>query len=194
MTETDDQEFPRRTPPDLLVILDPDPARAELAYRDLRRELIRFLEWQKCAEPEEAAQEALARGFKRIVEGADTSTSGPRSYFFGIAKNLVREGWRSRRVELLDPADLERRPSSARHIEQVEARMALTEALGRLGASERRLIIRYYTEDRVALCQELGLSAGGLRVMVHRIRRKIDDDARTDDRKRLRAQGSAAVD
>lgn len=190
---TNDHEPPAHAPIDLLVILDPDPARAELAYRDLRRELVRFLEWQKCAEPEEAAQEAFARGFKRITEGADTSTSGARSYFFGIAKNLVREGWRSRKVELLDPADLERRPSSARHIEQVEARMALHAALRRLAASERRLLIRYYTEDRVALCQELGLSAGGLRVMVHRIRRKIDD-ARTDDRTRLRAQGSAAVD
>jgi RNA polymerase sigma factor (sigma-70 family) len=187
---TEDRGLPRQPPTDLLVILDPDPDRAETAYRDLRRELVRFLEWQKCAEPEEAAQEALARGFKRILDGADTSISGARGYFFGIAKNLVRESWRARKEELLDPADLERRPSSARHIEQVEARLMLSEALGRLREPERQLIVRYYTEDRVALCQELGLSAGSLRVMVHRIRRKIDEFARPRLGERLSTQES----
>src|SRR5215471_18471707 len=91
-------------PKDPLAILDPDPVRAEALFRELRTQLVRFLEWQKCQDPEDAAQEALARGFKRIAEGADTSASGARSYFFGIAKNLVKEGWKSRKEELLDPA------------------------------------------------------------------------------------------
>src|SRR5712691_6721450 len=166
---------PPQPPIDLLAILDSDPVRAEAGYRELRSQLVRFLEWQKCHEPEEAAQETLARGLRRISEGVDTSTAGARSYFFGIARNLVKEGWKPRREELLDPADWERRPSSARHIEQVEARLALSECLGRLSESERTLIVRYYTEDRVALCLELGVTPGSLRVTVHRIRRKIEN-------------------
>src|SRR5262245_19411502 len=172
-SSSDDDPQPQ-PPKDPLAILDPDPIRAEAAYRELRNQLVRFLEWQKCQDPEDAAQEALTRGLKRIAAGADTSVSGARSYFFGIAKNLVKEGWKSRKEELLDPADLERHPSTARHVEQVEARVALSECLGRLRDNERRLLVRYFTEDRIDLCRELGVTAGGLRVMVHRIRRKID--------------------
>jgi RNA polymerase sigma factor (sigma-70 family) len=168
-------EGPSPPPRDLLTILDPDPVRAEAGYRELRSQLVRFLEWQNCHEPEEAAQETLARGFRRIAGGVDTSAAGARSYFFGIARNLVKEGWKSRKEDLLDPADWERRPSSARHIEQVEARLALSQYLGRLSGPERKLIVRYYTEDRVALCRELGVTAGSLRVTVHRIRRKVEE-------------------
>ena len=159
---------------DLLSILDADPVRAEAAYVELRRQLVRFLEWQNCHDPEEAAQEALARGFKRIAGGVDTSGAGARSYFFGIAKNLLKEGWKARREESLDPADLEQTQSPARHLEQVEARVSLMQCLRRLTRSERRLLVRYYTEDRAALCRELGVSAGNLRVTVHRIRGKIE--------------------
>jgi len=160
--------------PDLLSILDPDPVRAEAAYHELRRQLVRFLEWQNCHDPEEAAQEALARGFKRIAGGVDTSVAGARSYFFGIAKNLVREGWKARRQERLDATDLDRTPSPARHLEQVEARVALEQCLRHLSELERSILVRYYTEDRAALCRELGVTAGSLRVTVHRIRAKIE--------------------
>jgi len=185
---------PPRTPADLLTILDPDPVRAEVAYRELRRQLVRFLEWQRCLEPEEAAQEALARGFKRIAEGADTAAAGARGYFFGIAKNVVKEGWKLRREEPVDPADLELAPSSARHLEQVEARLTLSEYLGRLRGSERRLIVRYYTDDRVALCHEMGVTAAGLRVIVHRIRRKIQDRRDEEDPRPARASRPAVVE
>ena len=159
---------------DLLSILDADPGRAEAKYHELRRQLVRFLEWQKCHDPEDAAQEALARGFKRIAGGVDTSVTGARSYFFGIAKNLVREGWKPRREELRDAAEWDQTPSPERHLERVEARLALIQYLGRLPRSERKLLVRYYTEDRAALCRELGVSPASLRVTVHRIRRKIE--------------------
>jgi RNA polymerase sigma-70 factor, ECF subfamily len=164
----------RAPPPDLLALLDSDPIRAEAAYHELRRQLVRFLEWQNCRDPEEAAQETLARGFKRIAGGVDTSIAGARSYFFGIAKNLVRESWKTRREEGLDPVDLDQTPSSARGLQQVEARVALTQCLRHLSAADRKLLVRYYTEDRTALCRELGVTPGSLRVTVHRIRGKIE--------------------
>lgn len=160
---------------DLLALLDPDPVRAEASYRELRSQLVRFFAWRKCPDPEDFTQETLARGFKRIAGGVDMSVAGVRGYFFGIARNLVKESWTPPREQLLGPADWERRPSTARHLERVEARLALKEYLGHLGAGERRLIIRYYTEDRLALSRELGVSSGHLRVMVHRIKRKIEE-------------------
>jgi RNA polymerase sigma factor (sigma-70 family) len=160
---------------DLLAVLDPDPVRAEARYEELRSQLVRFFEWQKHSDPEDAAQETLARGFRRIAGGVDTSASGVHGYFFGIARNLVKESWKVRREALLDPAVWERTPSPGRHVEQVEARLALTHYLGKLPASERRLIVRYYTGDRDALSRELGVTTGNLRVIVHRIRRKIKE-------------------
>lgn len=183
---------PLLPPKDLLAVLDPDPVRAEARYGELRSQLVRFFEWQKHSDPEDAAQETLARGFRRIAGGVDTSASGVHGYFFGIARNLVKEGWKVRREELLDPAAWERRPSPGRHLEQVEARLALTHYLGRLRASERRLIVRYYTGDRDGLSRELGVTAGNLRVIVHRIRQKIEESRKT--RTNTRGSGFAAVE
>jgi DNA-directed RNA polymerase specialized sigma24 family protein len=109
-----------------------------------------------------------------VAAGVDLSTGGVQAYFFGIARNLVKEGWKARREELLDPLEWEHTPSPGRDLEQVEARLALTHYLGRLQASERRLIVRYYTGDRDALSRELNVTAGNLRVIVHRIRQKIE--------------------
>ena len=159
---------------DLLAVLDPDPVRAAMRYQELRSRLVRFFEWQRHSDPEDAAQETLARGFRRVVAGLDTSPSGIHGFFFGIARNLVKEGWKARREELVDPAAWDSTPSSARHVEQVEARLALTHYLGKLPASERRLLVRYYTGDRDMLSRELGVTAGNLRVIVHRIRQKLD--------------------
>jgi RNA polymerase sigma-70 factor (ECF subfamily) len=146
-------------------------------YGILRAQLVRFFEWQRHLDPEEAAHETLARGFRRLASGVDVSSGAVRSYFFGIAKNLVKEGWRVRREELLEPTAWERTPAATRDHEQVEARMLLERCLRQLRAPERRLLIRYYTEDRDALGREMGVTAGNLRVMVHRIRHKIDREA-----------------
>jgi RNA polymerase sigma-70 factor (ECF subfamily) len=159
---------------DLAAALDPDPVRAGVRYEELRRQLVRFFEWQRHADPEDAAQETLTRGFRRVLAGVDTSRAGIHGYFFGIAKNLVKEGWKTSREELVDPSAWETTPSSARHVEQVEARLALTHYLSKLPSSERRLLVRYYTGDRDALSRELGVTAGNLRVIVHRIRQKLD--------------------
>src|SRR3989442_6757673 len=65
---------------------------------------------------------------------------GPRLFLWNCQES--REGGEGRREELLDPDGWERTPSPGRHVEQVEARLALTYYLGRLRASERRLIVR----------------------------------------------------
>ena len=89
MSQVGDGPLP---PTDLLAVLDPDPVRAEARYGELRSQLVRFFEWQRHSDPEDAAQETLARGFRRVAAGVDTSAAGVHGYFFGIARNLVKEG------------------------------------------------------------------------------------------------------
>lgn len=154
-----------------LRCLDVDPVRAEQLYRDYRRDLTRFLEWQH-DDAEAAAHEALIRGLRSIARGADTSRAGVRAYLFGFAKNLAKEGWKIRKRERpLDDDAAARRPSASRGHAQVEARLMLRDVLGQLTAADRRIIIRYCTEtDHTAHCRELGVTPMNLRVIVHRIR------------------------
>jgi RNA polymerase sigma factor (sigma-70 family) len=160
---------------ELLAILDSDPVVAEARFRELQRDLRRFLEWIGCVEPEEGAQEALVRGLRRLAGGVDTTKAGPRAFFFGIAKNIAYEGWKSRRREQqLDPDIGHRAPATSRGHQQVEARLTLQSVLRRLNAREREIILRYCREtNHDAHCRELDVTPGNLRIIVHRIREKI---------------------
>jgi RNA polymerase sigma factor (sigma-70 family) len=164
----------------VLTVLDADPVRAEELYRTLRRDLIRYLEWWGCHQPEDVADEALYRGLKRLGAGVDVSSGGPRAYVFGVAKMVAKEGVRSRsREEPLDPAAGDRHASSARHHEGVEAKLTLDRALRQLPSRDRSIIVRYCTEDdHGPLSRDLGVTPGNLRLIVHRIRRAIRKHAR----------------
>src|SRR5215471_1789281 len=85
----------------LLAVFDSDPKRAEERYRELHQKLVRYFGWNQAAEPEDMAQEALKRGITRLQEGQKITTDDPAGYFFGIARNLVREGWSIRKTEPL---------------------------------------------------------------------------------------------
>lgn len=173
MTENEGAAFSPKE--DLPSTEDLDRVRTEASSEELRRDLRRFFEWRCCLDPEDLVQEVVFRALKRVSEGARVYADNPRSYFFGIARNLVKEGWKSprRREEMMDPDEWDRRASSSRDLEQAEANMVLGEYLDRVSPPEGQLIVRYYTEDRSALSQELGISPGNLRVQVHRIRRKL---------------------
>lgn len=159
----------------LLAILDPDSARAETSYQELRSRLVRFLSWKGSAAPEDAAQEALVRGFRRILEGAEVTAVDPRSYFIGIAKNVLREEWRSRKDESLEWEEWENIPSADRTIESINAQLTLERCLRCLSEPEQTLYSRYHDggrRDREDLARELGITLDNLRVKVHRISRR----------------------
>ena len=163
-----------RAPSSLLSILgSADSLVTDESFDELRQQLVRFLEWQQCPEPEEAAQAVLTCGLTGIAGGEDLSKAGVRRYFFETARNLMRHGWTSRTVPFSNLADGESKASSSEP-EQDGPVWSLDQRLSRLSVAERRLIVRYYTEDRVALCRELNVSAESLRIRVHRIRRKIE--------------------
>lgn len=158
-----------------LTLLDADPKRADLRYHELRRDLIRFLEWCGCGQPEDIADEAMFRGFKRIAEGVDTSKAGVRGFIFGVAKMVAKEraklGHRERGHDTSFWSVL---PAAAREQADVDARLTLDRALNQLSPRDRTILVRYYSgDDHDTLRSELGVSAGNLRLIVHRIRRSI---------------------
>jgi RNA polymerase sigma factor (sigma-70 family) len=167
-------------PPFDLRALDADPARAAQRYREIRRDLVRFAEWQGCHDPEDAADDALFRGLKRLAEGIDVTTSGARGFLFGVVKNVVRERARAvQREQPLEASPVQHRAAPARDHARVEARLALAQALRALEPRDRMIVVRYCLEDdRAALSRHLGVSPGHLRLMVHRIRSRIRAQAR----------------
>ena len=169
MTETDPQS------PEFLQLLDPDPALANAKYLALSRRLVKFFEWRHCQPADELAQETLTRGFKDLAAGREVFTSDPANFFFGYARNIARETWKGRRHDALD--DVAEPVSLVGTAEQVEARLLLSQCLAMLAPGERDLVTRYYAGESAALCAELRLAPGALRVRVHRIVERLRREA-----------------
>ena len=176
-----------------LALLDPDPVRAEACYLDLYRQLKRFLEWD-CRDAEDAAQEVLTRGFRRMTEGADVSEKGPRAFFFGIARNVIREGWKPkhRREQQLDPPAWDAQMSPTAEATRTEARLELEQCLSRLDKNDADLIVRYAVDGSETLARELGISAETLRVRVFRIRARLRAIRDVEEAKSRRFSATAA--
>ena len=161
-------------PDDYLRLFDSDPNRATKKYAELWIRLVRFFEWRGCQSPEDLAQETLARGFKRISNGVNIYTADPVNFFFGVARNVVREDRKDVRNGL--PVSLDGLPEmAALNVSQVEARICLDQCLSRLPSSERKLLLSFYTEDRELVGRKLHLSANALRVRAHRARKKLEE-------------------
>jgi len=167
---------------ELLTVLDPDPGQAEAKYIDLHQKLVRYFEWNRSAEPEDMAQEALKRGFTRLHEGQKITTDNPAAYFFGIARNLVREGWSLRRTEQL-PQQLEDHPlftvkPSFQTLNPSEQAVFLQQCLRGLPKDEFEMLMAYVEGNGEAWGQKAGVEPGALRLRIHRLRKRLEKLAR----------------
>lgn len=167
-----------------LRLFDPDPDQAEAKYAELTERLTRFFEWRHCRCPDDLAQETLRRGLTRLSTGAEVRTEDPSRYFFGIAKFVLRETWKTREHDQLDPAGSD--VNSTDDMRRVEGDVLLRECLEALTSDERALLWRYHSGDRAELRRDLGLSDSALRVRVHRLIQRVRETvhARRGMRKR----------
>lgn len=163
---------------ELLAILDPDSQRAEAKYIALHQKLVRYFEWNRAAEPEDMAQEALKRGFVRLQEGQKITVDDPAAYFFGIAHNLVREGWSARKPEPL-PEQFEDQQTfptqpSFRNLNPSEQAVFLTQCLRGLPGEEFEMLMAYVEGNGEAWGKKAGLEPGALRLRIHRLRKRLE--------------------
>jgi RNA polymerase sigma factor (sigma-70 family) len=176
----------------LLAVLDRDPERAGVRYEHLRRALITFFECRGCSVPDELTDDTMNRVARRLTEGQTIQVDHTAGYFYGVARNVLREYWESR---ARGPTSLEAQPSAALHSadpdrvlehqadrQRLERHLAaLDRCLGQLGASERELIRQYYQgetgvkiENRRRLAERLGIAINALRIRALRIREKLE--------------------
>jgi DNA-directed RNA polymerase specialized sigma24 family protein len=165
-----------------LAWLDPDPERAAERYTEVQRRLTRMFDYRGCEQPEELADETISRVLGRIASLAESYEGDPIRYFYGVARNVLRQHFASRHQLQSHalaaaaatpslPEDLERRHACLdRCLESV------------LTPDDRHLILEYYRGEkggriaqRDGLAQGAAVSGPTLRKRTERIRRRLQE-------------------
>src|ERR1700704_1018305 len=157
----------------LLAWLDPDPARAGLTYEKIRWRLVAILASRGCTCPEELADETIDRVARRVIDIQDSYVGDKAIYFLGVMNNVHHE--------YLKRPMMPRPPEPDDDVEAKEnVHRCLDKCLDKLSPNSRRLIERYYAEDKRAkidlrkrIAAELGISLSTLRLRALRIRDKL---------------------
>jgi RNA polymerase sigma factor (sigma-70 family) len=174
----------------LLAQLGPDRESAARAYLEIRRALFIFFAARGAASPDEMTDETINRVARRLNEGELITTENPSNYFYGVARNVLRESLAKGNV--LIPLSDEGPVGSAQATpydqllsvsERIETEInheCLEKCLGRLDLEDRKLIVSYYqfsggekVENRKRLATHLGLSSNTLRQKVARLRARL---------------------
>lgn len=160
----------------VLSLLDPAPATAEEKYRQLRRRMVRYFEWNNVLDPEEATDETICRVQRRLMEGVQIQTANPQSYFYGVAANVLREIRRIARESKSEPLDTWHESIGSREdVNKLERGILLRQCLLQLEENERELLLAYYSGKIQECCARFDLSPNGLRVRVCRIKKRLED-------------------
>jgi RNA polymerase sigma factor (sigma-70 family) len=165
----------------LLTWLDKDRERAGQMYVEIRSTLVKFFAWRGCPDAEEMADETINRVNRRLGEVPVVNDGNPRRYFFGVAKNVLREWQRKEKMAPL-PHNASTPPEAEDEAEKAARllRECLASCLRGLPDAERRLVLDYYEKSkqakidfRKALARQLNVEPTALRVKVHRIRARL---------------------
>jgi RNA polymerase sigma-70 factor (sigma-E family) len=127
-------------------------------------------------EAEDLLQEGLLKTYQAWHRIEDKAVVG--SYLRRTMTNHQISQWRKRRVEEYPTDELPERPYDGESMTQVEMRVAVARALGRLSARDREaLSLRYYgsyTDTEIA--ERMGVSVGTVKSALWRALRKLRED------------------
>jgi len=176
----------------LLSALDPNREQAGVKYEQIRRKIIRKLEFEGSSVPEEHADEVFNRVARRLVEGERLDAESPDGYFLQTARFVLSETRRSgkrHRVSGLDDLAVGEEPSlnPFEEIERLEDKIrresgliAIEKCRQELSAEDRRIYDIYEfgsgrerIERRQKLADELGEKIENLRLIVFRVGKKL---------------------
>ena len=144
-------------------------------FQALHGKLCRFFEWNRCQSPEDLSQEAILRGLKRMAEGQENYAENPQSYFFGIARNIVREERKKPQMQSTGEEDC---PDRIDQLGALQWRILLRECLEQLDTRDRDLLVGYILDGAEKAARACGITPNALRIRVSRIRRKIGESLR----------------
>lgn len=176
----------------LLALFDSDVERAAEQYECIRAGLIKLFECRGCRAPRDLADEVINRVARQLEEGKEIYPPSSANYFYGVARNVLREHLRHPESALaaLDTLPPSEHPSAnpavlTDHLavrRRREQRLECVETcVAGLPPETRRLVMSYYEgeegikiENRRQLAETLGIPLNTLRIRVHRIREKVE--------------------
>jgi DNA-directed RNA polymerase specialized sigma24 family protein len=174
----------------LLLRLDPDRIQAAKKYEEIRRQLMKFFEWNDCLCPAELADETINRVARKIEEGQDVQNL--KAYFSAIAKHVLQEYWRALKREPVSLEALSISQGSSDGSRELQTSLARQdhdsvrlECMGRcmkmLSPEERQLIMAYERGEKGArirnrerLAKRFKMSSNALRLRVFRIKQRLE--------------------
>jgi DNA-directed RNA polymerase specialized sigma24 family protein len=173
-----------QTPPEnfelLLAWLGANRDKGAEKYEQIRRNLIDYFRRRDVFDPISLTDEVISRVTGKVHEVATDFVGEPSAYFFGVARRVLAE-WRRCPKEKDLPEYI-----TAESDEEAAQRKELTlqsleRCWKRLSREEQQILFRYcvetppekLSESREQLARELGVSLNALRVMSHRLRRKV---------------------
>lgn len=166
----------------LLGWLSADREQAGKLYEEIRQGLIRYFRFRGCSEEDALADETMNRVAVKVSRLTSDENVEAIHYFYGFAKNISREYLSRRRKEVeFNPILNYVLSNHQENFETEDGRhKCLEDCLKRLSDTERKLVIGYYSENKIAkieirrkIAEELGLNAGTLHTKVYRIRNML---------------------
>jgi len=178
-----DSAIPPESFDEILAWFNDDRDIAADLYVQLRDDLTKVFTWNRCSDPEGLTDETFDRVARKVHELRKTFEGDPRLFFYGVARNLIRENPKKIRTQVsLENTDLPANPIS--EVETENANLleeCLHICLEKLSSDKRELILNYYAKEKQAkirhrteMAQRLGTSVETLRVRVYRIRGKLE--------------------
>lgn len=168
---------------EILAWLNADRDVAATIYLQLRDDLTKIFMWNRCSDPEGLTDEAFDRVARKVHELRKTFEGDPRLFFYGVARNLIRENAKKIRAQV----SLENTDLPANRVAEAEVDNAnlleecLHTCLQKLSGDKRELIVNYYAKEKQAkirhrteMAEQLGTSLETLRVRVYRIRATLE--------------------
>lgn len=179
-----DSAIPPESFDEILAWLHPDRDMAGTIYVQLRQELTKTFTRNHCADPEGLTDEVFDRVAKKIHEVRPTFIGDPKRYFYGVARNLIKEIPKKNKAQTslqgTEPASDPRREAQQETAAMRED--CLRMCLQKLSKEKRDLILAYYTRDkqakidhRIEMAQQMGISVETLRVKAFRIRETLEE-------------------
>lgn len=179
-----DSAIPPESFDEILAWLNPDRDVAASAYLQLRADLTKIFVFNHCSDPEWLTDETLDRVAKKIHDLRQEYAGDPRFYFYGVARNLIKEDSKKvKRQASLDDLEVSAKRVSETEQETAEMREeCLHFCLKKLNAEKRKLILKYYAKEKQAkidhraeLARQLETTLETLRVRVFRIRNTLEE-------------------
>jgi DNA-directed RNA polymerase specialized sigma24 family protein len=164
----------------LLGYLDGNHDRAAEMLDDILGRLVRFFRWKRCSDPEELAQETVTRGLSRLADGA--IVPAPVPYFYGIAHNVFLESTKKHVREVSLDGEEFRTSVLPIDYSSPENAILLEQYLAHIPSEDATLLVRYHTEDRAELADELGIDMRALRTRASRAKTKLETWVRKNTR------------